>query len=132
MDKSRAMNAARFAVAAAVLCAAGTAGADDGKDFIAEAKVIYRVVACGGTTEAAPSNLDAKTVDAHCTQMAKMYDSIKGHYFEPASAFFAPLRPKDLPTTVVYPFGGGDLLGALVTYPDARDITTISLEHAGD
>jgi hypothetical protein len=37
-----------------------------------------------------------------------------------------------LPTTVVYPFGGGDLASALVTYPDARDITTISLEHAGD
>jgi hypothetical protein len=40
--------------------------------------------------------------------------------------------PAKLPTTVVYPFGGGDLLGALVTFPDARDVTTISLEHAGD
>jgi hypothetical protein len=33
---------------------------------------------------------------------------------------------------VVYPFGGGDLVSALVAYPDAREITTISLEHAGD
>jgi hypothetical protein len=32
----------------------------------------------------------------------------------------------------VYPFGGGDLGSALVTFPDAREITTISLEHAGD
>lgn len=126
------MGTARALVAVAVVCAAGTARAEDPRDFIAEAKVIYRVVACGGTTEAAPANLDAKTIDAHCAQMAKMYDSIKGHYFEPATAFFGPLRPKDLPTTVVYPFGGGDLLGALTTYPDARDITTISLEHAGD
>jgi hypothetical protein len=33
---------------------------------------------------------------------------------------------------VVYPFGGGDLLSALVAFPDATEITTISLELAGD
>ncbi len=117
---------------AAILCLAATASADDGRDFIAEAKVIHRVVSCGNVTEAPPANLDAKVIETHCADMAKRYESIKKRYFEPASAFFAPLRPKDLPTTVVYPFGGGDLLSALVTYPDARDITTISLEHAGD
>ena len=126
------MGKVRVLVAAALLCAAGTASAEDPRDFIAEAKVIYRVVACGNPTEAAPTNLDAKVIETHCADMAKKYESIKKRYFEPASAFFAPLRPKDLPTTVVYPFGGGDLLSALVTYPDARDITTISLEHAGD
>jgi hypothetical protein len=40
--------------------------------------------------------------------------------------------PKDVPKTVVYPFGGGDLLSALVAFPDATEITTISLELAGD
>jgi hypothetical protein len=33
---------------------------------------------------------------------------------------------------VVYPFGGGDLTSALVVFPDATEITTISLEAAGD
>jgi len=33
---------------------------------------------------------------------------------------------------VVYPFGGGDLISALVAFPDADEITTISLELAGD
>jgi len=33
---------------------------------------------------------------------------------------------------VVYPFGGGDLISALTTYPEATEITTLSLEHAGD
>ena len=42
------------------------------------------------------------------------------------------MRPAGLPSSVVYPFGGGDLVGALVTFPDAKEITTISLEHAGD
>jgi hypothetical protein len=32
----------------------------------------------------------------------------------------------------VYPFGGGDLVTAMVVYPDADEVTTISLEHAGD
>jgi hypothetical protein len=50
----------------------------------------------------------------------------------PAHDFFATVRPANLPATVVYPFGGGDLGSALVTFPDARDITTISLEHSGD
>src|SRR5208282_2300397 len=40
--------------------------------------------------------------------------------------------PSGLPDTVVYPFGGGDLLAALTTYPDARRITTLSLELSGD
>jgi hypothetical protein len=33
---------------------------------------------------------------------------------------------------VIYPFGGGDLSTALVAFPDATEITTISLEAAGD
>jgi hypothetical protein len=32
----------------------------------------------------------------------------------------------------VYPFGGGDLISALTTYPEATEYTTMSLEHAGD
>src|ERR1041385_3090170 len=116
-----------------VLAASSTATADDQpRDFIDDAKVFYRVVACGSPDTPVPAGLDQKVVDQHCAQMAKTYEYTKSKYLEPASAFFANLRPKDLPTTVVYPFGGGDLLSALVTYPDARDITTISLEHAGD
>jgi hypothetical protein len=130
MDKSRFM-LTRAAVVFAITASAATARADEPRDFIAEAKVFYRVVACGGT-DAPPANLDIKVVDAHCAEMAKRYDGLKKRYFEPAGKFFAALRPKDLPTTVVYPFGGGDLISALVTYPDAREITTISLEHAGD
>lgn len=105
---------------------------DTPRDFIDDAKVFYRVVSCGSPETPVPAGLDQKTVDAHCAQIAKTYEYTKTKYLAPASTFFADKRPKDLPTTVVYPFGGGDLLSALVTYPDARDITTISLEHAGD
>jgi hypothetical protein len=121
-----------FLAAVSVVAAlAGVARADDAADFTADAKLYYRVVACGGS-EAVPAGIDQATVDKHCAVMAKRYEDFKKSYADPAEAFFAPLRPKDLPTTVVYPFGGGDLASALVTYPNATDITTISLEHAGD
>src|SRR5580658_8540717 len=118
---------------AVVALAAGTTTvqADDARDFIAEARLFYRVVACGGT-DAVPGTLDAPTVERHCVAMAKRYDDLKKTYADPAAAFFASVRPSGLPTSVVYPFGGGDLVSALVTFPDARDITTISLEHSGD
>jgi len=119
-------------VASVLAGLSGSALADDAAaDFTADAKLYYRAVACGGTAEL-PATMDKALVDKHCAIMAKRYADFQKSYATPAEAFFAPLRPKDLPATVVYPFGGGDLASALVTYPNATDITTISLEHAGD
>ena len=119
-------------VAAGLLAAEAPAVADDAAaDFTSDARLFYRIVACGGTDPLPPS-IDPATVDAHCAEMAKRYQHYNEKYVTPARSFFAPLRPATVPTTVVYPFGGGDLASALVTFPDAREITTISLEHAGD
>jgi hypothetical protein len=118
-------------VAVIMAFAASTASADDARDFISDAKVFYRVVSCGGS-DPLPAGVDEKVVERHCAAMEKLYAEFEKTYSKPASDFFATVRPAGLPTTVVYPFGGGDLASALVTYPDARDITTISLEHAGD
>ena len=110
------------------LAAAGTARADDARDYIADAKLFYRIVACGGS-DPVPAGFDADLVTRHCGWVAKRYAEYEHDYVKPASEFFAKLRPATLPTTVVYPFGGGDLGSALITFPDAREITTISLEH---
>jgi hypothetical protein len=115
----------------ALTAAFGGASADEARDFISDAKVFYRVAACGGS-EAPPPELDAQVIEKHCAEMKKRYEYLQKNYVEKARAFFAPLQPADLPKTVVYPFGGGDLLSALVTFPGATEITTISLEHAGD
>lgn len=111
--------------------------APPGQDFAAEAMAFYRVVACSGAAEGAPAGelpagIDAATVEKHCAEMAKRYKRFTEKYVTPARAFFAEQRPAGLPQVVVYPFGGGDLGSALVTFPDATEITTISLEHAGD
>lgn len=120
-----------LAVVGLAAAAPAASVADDGVDFINDAKLFYRVVACGGSDPLPPA-LDAPTIEAHCAEMTRRYQGYRDKYVGPAQAFFAPLRPASAPTTVVYPFGGGDLGSALVTFPDAREITTISLEHAGD
>ncbi len=106
---------------------AGLAGAD----FTAEAKLLYRVAACGGS-DALPDRIDAKVVARHCKWVTDKEAGFKKQYFDGGKEFFARLVPADAPKVVVYPFGGGDLISALVAFPDATEITTVSLELAGD
>ena len=102
-----------------------------GEDFGADAKLLYRVVACSGSTPL-PANIDRAVVARHCQIMKARMERYRRVYLVRARPFLATLRPTGLPDTVVYPFGGGDLLAALTTYPDARRITTLSLELSGD
>jgi hypothetical protein len=118
-----------FAVASTLAPRAASAG--EGRDFSAEVKALYRVVACTGEGPL-PAGIDAGVVDAYCKKMTQHIATYRKNYVEGASRFIAEARPAGLPTTVVYPFGGGDLLSALTTYPDATDVTTLSLEHVGD
>jgi hypothetical protein len=106
------------------------AAAEAPAEFGAEAKLLYAVVSCSGAP--LPRGVDAKVVAAFCAKQRPQIQAYRKGYLPKASAFLAGLRPAGLPTTVVYPFGGGDLLSALTTYPEARNVTTLSLEHAGD
>ena len=103
--------------------------APQGQSFDREARQLFRIVACAGS-EPLPDEL-TPTVDAHCALFQPTLDAYR-RYVETAGPFLAGLQPKDLPTTVVYPFGGGDLLSALTTFPNLSEVTTLSLEHAGD
>lgn len=107
------------------------APAPEGKDFEAEARLLFRVVACTGD-EPLPPTLDAATVNEHCAALLPRIEGYRKRYLSVAQPFLSALRPPGLPTTAVYPFGGGDLLTALTTYPEATEITTLSLELAGD
>ncbi|TMQ15991.1 MAG: hypothetical protein E6J90_24660 [Deltaproteobacteria bacterium] len=102
-----------------------------GTDFGPQARVLFRVAACGGD-DAIPARFSARAINLHCKEMAEIYGSYRKAWADEAKSFIASLRPKDLPKAVVYPFGGGDLSSALAVYPDATELTTISLEAAGD
>jgi hypothetical protein len=102
-----------------------------GADYVAQAKTLARLVACQGS-DPIPPKLDQKVVDEHCKEMATLIAEYKKSWIDVAMPFIAKLVPKGLPDKIVYPFGGGDLLGALATYPDGVEYTTISLETASD
>ena len=121
-------------MAAAVVPVARLSAAEPARDFAAEARLFYHAVACAGDGLSLPaeSGLDARVVAAHCRQLKPEIELFRQRFVARASAFFAKHDPGDLPGVVVYPFGGGDLVSALVTYPQATEIATISLEHAGD
>ena len=134
-----------LAFAAAALLAASDAGAaapaaapaaagehpQGGQDFTAEAKLLYRIVACQGDSPL-PAHIDAKVVEEHCKKLQQRIDKYRATWVDIASPFIQKLKPEGLPTTIVYPFGGGDLISALTTYPELTEVTTMSLEHAGD
>ena len=103
----------------------------DGYDFIAEAKLLIRTAACSGD-DPLPDHIDAKVVERHCARFAPRMAHFGDKFTPPMRAFLEPRMPKDLPPKVVYAFGGGDLISALVVYPDAPELTTISLEQSGD
>jgi hypothetical protein len=103
----------------------------EGQDFSADARLLYRIAACAGE-DPLPEGIDAAVVKTHCEWMQPKIEAYRKLYVGVAKPFLAKLRPEGLPSTVVYPFGGGDLISALTSYPDATEITTIALEHGGD
>lgn len=102
----------------------------DPHDFTSEARALLRVGACGDGT--VPDGVPQPLLDKHCDVITKAQNDYTEAWVKPARAFFEAHVPKDLPKKVVYPFAGGDLSTALTVYPDADEITTISLEPAGD
>jgi hypothetical protein len=118
----------RLAAIACVLLATSAAHAE-GVDFINEGKALLVVGACA---EGTAPNIEPSVYEAHCKKVKPAQDNYKEKWVTPARAFFAEHVPANLPKTVVYPFAGGDLSTALVVFPDAEEITTMSLEPAGD
>jgi hypothetical protein len=107
------------------------AAGQDGGDFIAEARLLSRLVACAGDAEM-PAGWPSAVLKRHCALLREQRAKYQARWIERTRPFLARVVPADLPKSVVYPFGGGDLVTALATFPNADEFTTISLELAGD
>lgn len=99
-------------------------------EFIDDAKALLVVGACAEGTP--PAAVKQEVVDAHCKKVRAAQAAYKKNWLSLARPFFETNVPASVPKTVVYPFAGGDLSTALTVYPDADEITTLSLEPAGD
>src|SRR6185436_8815475 len=104
-----------------------------GQECGEDARRLYRVVACGGEgpLPAELAGLQA-VVDEHCREVLPKLAAYRARYFETARKWFEARAPAALPARAVYAFSGGDLISALVAFPRATEITTVSLELAGD
>jgi hypothetical protein len=101
-------------------------------DLSRELQALRRLAACGGDDAALPATVERAAVEAHCRALRKGERRYQRRWLARARPFLARLVPPRVPDKVVYPFGGGDLTTALATFPDATEITTLSLEPAGD
>jgi hypothetical protein len=107
-------------------------GANAGEDFIAEARLLFKLVACTRDEAALPEGWPSKMLRQHCTALRDQTTRYRSHWVDRSRPLLSRLVPTTLPTSVLYPFGGGDLVTALATFPKAQELTTISLERAGD
>jgi hypothetical protein len=121
-----------WVIAGIVLGAASSAWAQTAaapQELLDEARSLLVVAACADGSDA---KIKAEVYAAHCKTVRAAQDDYKNQWIAVAAEFFKTNVPAGLPKTVVYPFAGGDLSTALTVYPDADEITTISLEPAGD
>src|SRR5688500_3543516 len=102
----------------------------EGYDFTPIAHALLVVGACGDGP--LPDGYSQELVTSHCAEIKKAQAEYSECWLRVARPFIAERVPKDIPKKIVYPFAGGDLSTALTVYPDADEITTLSLEPAGD
>jgi hypothetical protein len=98
-------------------------------EFLQEGQELMVIGACAAGTP--PTEL-ASLVSLYCAEITATQNKYRQTWLNNAREFFAAKVPAATPKTVVYPFAGGDLSSALAVFPDADEITTISLEPAGD
>jgi len=101
------------------------------KDFIDEARLSRRIVLNVGDASLPPP-IDTATIHRYNRQFAQRIYRYAHQFAPPLRAFLQENMPQLRPATVVFPFGGGDLISALLAFPDAPELSTISLEQAGD
>jgi hypothetical protein len=102
----------------------------EGHDFTETGKTLAIVGACH--PGATPEGYDEKLIAKHCKKINAVQTEYTDRWVKLAKPFFAERVPAAASKKVVYPFSGGDLSTALTVYPDADEITTMSLEPAGD
>src|SRR5262245_50639846 len=100
---------------------APTARAEDPARFDSELVNLRRLVACDTrVTEGVkpPEGLTLKQVDASCKKVKSQVERFRKRWLDKARPFLAGVVPAGVSKTIVYPFGGADLLTALTTFPD--------------
>jgi len=104
----------------------------EAEDLAASATAISQLINCtppgGGPVLKVSSGLHR----SYCSRLSGVSQRFLKRFEKVEKPLLSQVVPQDQNLPVLYPFGGGDLLTALGTYPNAKEITTLSLEVAGD
>lgn len=119
-----------YVLAFALLTAAPTPR-DAAKNFASDARLFFKVAACG-KIDAPLGTIDEKVIANHCKELEPLLEHYTKFWADNIEPLLSQIVPREKATTVVYPFGGGDLVTALGTYPNVTDLTALSLETVGD
>ena len=102
-----------------------------GAELIATARTYLRVGACAGDAPL-PDNVSESFHKKYCKKVQGIKERFAKRWQAKAQPFFDEIVPGDIPKIVLYPFGGGDLISAMVVFRDFDELTTLSLEPSGD
>lgn len=117
---------------AALALIAAPSSRDQAKAFTDELHELSRIAACAEAPGPNVVKVDAGVLAAHCAELRPLLQHYADFWASNIDALIAQVVPQAQAKTVVYPFGGGDLVTALGTYPHAAELTTLSLEPMGD
>lgn len=96
------------------------------------AETLAQLIACAPGARPASAHVDPDVHNRYCAQLTAHAARYLRRYHKDIRPVLAQVVPHNEILPVVYPFGGGDLLTALGTFPQGREMTTLSLEPAGD
>lgn len=121
-------------VAALLLCASAAqlyaATRAEAYDLAADALALSRLINC--TKEPSSLRVPKAVHTGYCARLSGVSQRFLKRFSQHEKPLLTQVVPQDAQLPVVYPFGGADLLTALGTYPNATEITTLSLEPSGD
>lgn len=106
-------------------------GPDEVLSFAHEIKLLEQVAACQPGPLLSPPSREA-LVRKHCRTLAQGLKKFQEKWLTKAIPFFKAQVPPNVSKTIVYPFGGADLVTLLTIFPKAETFTSISLESSGD
>ena len=78
-----------------------------------------------------PAGWPSAVLKRHCALLREQRAKYQARWIERTRPFLARVVPADLPKSVVYPFGGGDLVTALATLAGETAGALQGLLHPG-
>ena len=95
---------------------------DDPATYPEQLAALRRFVACDArvTDAKLPAGVAQSWVDSACKAVKRRTADFRKRWLDRAQPFLRGIVPANIPDTVVYPFGGADLLTALTVFPNAN------------